>query len=352
MPIPTPTTPSLSRRSLITGALGGAALLALPAGRAGAAGDPTALIVARLNEIRVSQGLAPLHLDPRLGEVSAAWSARMAGGVGLAHNPDHRGQYGWPTERAGEVVGFARTPAASPDQMAMTIVDAWMQSSGHRAAILGGAWTDMGVGVAQSPEGRLYATANFIATALPAAAAEALALSGELIPDGGADRIVLARTDLPADALAGSPLTGGRSPLLLVRPGQPLPDVITAEIGRISRPGTIAYLLGGGLHSGAEQQVQAVGAITARLTGGSRYETAAMAAAEAARAITTPWRVHLIRADAWADAVSVAGQAAYHAAPLLMLDHDGVPDSTRWFLDTVPGADRVVTGGGVTDTVV
>src|SRR5690606_1890092 len=101
--------------------------------------------------------------DDRLAAVAAGWSARMAGGVGLAHNPDHRAQYGWPTARASEVVAYVRDGASSLEQLASAILGLWMASPPHRATLLGDSWTDIGVGCAWSDDGRLYATANVIA---------------------------------------------------------------------------------------------------------------------------------------------------------------------------------------------
>ncbi|HUG84801.1 MAG TPA: CAP domain-containing protein, partial [Euzebya sp.] len=172
----------------------------------------------------------------RLATLAASWSARMAGGAGLSHNPDHRGEYGWPTAGAGEIVAYSRDASASADQLATTIVDGWMGSSGHRACVLDDGWTDMGVGCAWGADGRLYATVNMIRTELPAAAAEALALSTELIAGAGAPRMAITRCDLAADALAASALLGGQSPLLLARPGQALPPSVVAEISRAATP--------------------------------------------------------------------------------------------------------------------
>ncbi|HUG84800.1 MAG TPA: cell wall-binding repeat-containing protein [Euzebya sp.] len=103
-----------------------------------------------------------------------------------------------------------------------------------------------------------------------------------------------------------------------------------------------------------DDQVRATGAIPVRLAGASRYDTAALVANEAARVRQAPQRVHLVHADAWADAVTVGGQAATHATSVLLVDRDRVPQPTRQFLQANPQAERIVVGGssGISDAVV
>lgn len=347
-------TPRLSRRAVLGGSAAGAALLALRPGRALASGDVTGTIVARINQLRAERGLAALPVDGHLSTVAAGWSAHMAGRGGLSHNPDHREQYGWPTDDASEVIGYAGATGAALEELALRVVQAWMGSGGHQAIIMDAGWTDIGVGWATGGDGRVYATANVIRAELPGPAAEGLALSQELIPAAGAPRVVLVRADLAADALVASSLLDGASPLLLVRPGGGLPASVIAEISRVATGQTRVHLVGGGLPAAVEEQVRATGAQPVRLAGPSRYDTAAVVAAEAARVRQAPSRIHLVRADQWADAVSVAGQAAQQAAPVLLVDRDGVPGPTQRVLDAHPGADRVVVGGsgGISDAVV
>lgn len=346
--------PRLSRRAVLGAAAAGVTLLTLRPTPSRASGDVAATIVARINQLRTERGLHALPVDGHLATVAAGWSARMAGGAGLAHNPDHRGQYGWATEDAREVVGYASASGASVEELALRVVQVWMGSGGHRGIILGAGWTDLGVGCVRAADGRLYATANVIRAELPAAAAEGLALSQELIPGAGAPRIVLASTDAPADALAAAVLLDATSPMLLARPGMALPAALVAEISRAATAQTAVYLVGDGLPVAVEEQVRATGAQPVRLAGSSRYDTAAAVAAESARVRWVPTRLHLVRADQWADAVSVAAQAARQAAPILLVDRDGVSAATQQVLDANPGAERVVVGGqsGIADAVV
>ncbi len=328
--------------------------MALPAGRARAADQLGVTILSRINEHRQAHGLPALPEDPHLSTVSEAWSRRLAAQGSLSHNPDVQVQYGWPVYDAGEVVGYARNSARDTTQLADRIVQLWMQSSSHRAMILGTGWTDLGVGWSLASNGGLYATVNAISADLPAAGAEALSLSQGFLPGASAPRVVISRSDVPVDGLAGAALADGSAPLLLTRPGRPLPAGIIAEISRVGTPTTRVYLIGAGIDQVVDQQVRDTGALPIRLGGGSRYETAAMVATEVAAVRRDIVRFHIIRADAWADAVSIAGQSAHHGHPILMVDRDGVPAVTRAVLDAYPTADRLVIGGSgaVSDAVV
>lgn len=98
----------------------------------------------------------------------------------------------------------------------------------------------------------------------------------EPIEDRLAQAVVLARGDMFPDALAGGPLAAQvQGPLLLTRPTQLLPGVMT-EIQRVLAPGGTVYLLGGtgAISSGVQAELQAAGYVTQRLAGATRYETA------------------------------------------------------------------------------
>jgi putative cell wall-binding protein len=345
----------LSRRAALTGLLAAGTVMALPAARAHASSDSIAGVLRdRINHHRQQHGLAPLPEDHHLSTVSTGWSAHMAAAGGLSHNPDRDAQYGWSVERSGEIVAYVGDSRLTPDQMAHRIVENWMASSDHRAVILGSSWTDLGVGWWMSSGGRLYATANTIRAELPASAAEALSLSVSTLPGASAPRMVIARSDVAVDALAGASLAGGDSPLLLARSNQPLAGCLLAEISRVATPQTLVYLVGGAIHPLAEQQVRETGAIPVRLAGSTRFETAALVAHETVAVRRETLRFHLVGADAWADAVAIAGQSAYHAHPILLLERDGVPPATQGLLNAFPQAERLVIGGPntVSDAVV
>ncbi|WP_370327778.1 cell wall-binding repeat-containing protein [Euzebya sp.] len=343
---PAPTAPTLSRRTALTGLLAGGLALALPGRRAAAAADGVAaVLLSRIDDERRRHGLPPLPEDPQLSAVAHAWSGRMAGGVGLRHNPDAEAQYGWPVDRAGEVVAYAANPVRSAEELAAEIVGSWMASSGHRAIILGSGWTDIGVGWGLGAGGRLYATANVITAPLPAAAREAVTVSQELIGAGSAPRVVITRGDDPVDALAGSALAGADCPILFTRAGRPLGDLVLGEVARAAAPGGQVHLLGGALPGEVADQVRGLGLTAVPVAGGSRYATAAAVAREVVRSRQRPGRAYLVRADAWADAVSIAGPAALAGAPVLLVDRDHVPHETAAALADLGDVERIVVGG-------
>ena len=78
----------------------------------------------------------------------------------LGHNPSYASQIpsGW--TRASENVAWT-TARGSAKKLAKRIVRAWLDSPGHRANILGSAYTKTGVGVARSSKHGWYFTQNF-----------------------------------------------------------------------------------------------------------------------------------------------------------------------------------------------
>jgi uncharacterized protein YkwD len=108
-----------------------------------------------LNEQRAARGLAGLALNSRLTEASDAYSERMVregffahdtpDGVGLVDRLVGAGYLGSADDwLAGENIGWGEGRLATPRAM----MDAWMDSPGHRANILEPRFREVGVGVA------------------------------------------------------------------------------------------------------------------------------------------------------------------------------------------------------------
>lgn len=114
-------------------AFGAALLPALPAHSA----TGGATVYALVNEARFANGQAGLLRNGALDDVAAAWANQLAAAGTLSHNPSYSTQIpgGW--VRAGENVAQGQ-----PSEAAMH--NAWMNSSGHRANILGD-YTDIGI---------------------------------------------------------------------------------------------------------------------------------------------------------------------------------------------------------------
>ena len=103
-------------------------------------------VIRLVNEIRVRNGLKPLTYDWELGRVARIKSQDMKDNRYFAHNSPVYGtpfqmmkNFGISYRSAGENIakGYA-TPQA--------VVNAWMNSSGHRANILNANYTHIGVG--------------------------------------------------------------------------------------------------------------------------------------------------------------------------------------------------------------
>ncbi|WP_254768945.1 CAP domain-containing protein [Salinilacihabitans rarus] len=139
---------------------------------------------AEVNERRAEHGLDPIEWDGTVASVSRAHSADMHERGYFAHvNPDGEGPYDRFTE-VGDYCGvygenIAKTwvdasvqqPGANgtveyltAEGVAEGVVDQWMNSTSHRAAILEAdvdGWDRGGVGVYVAEDGTVYATHNF-----------------------------------------------------------------------------------------------------------------------------------------------------------------------------------------------
>ncbi|MFT4052702.1 MAG: CAP domain-containing protein [Microbacterium sp.] len=106
------------------------------------------------NDLRIAEGLEPLELNESMTTVAQNWSESQAASKSMSHNPNYSSQIpsGW--TKAGENVAYGYQPS--------TVVDAWADSSGHLANILGD-YTDIGIGLAKSSDGVYYYTQVFAA---------------------------------------------------------------------------------------------------------------------------------------------------------------------------------------------
>ncbi|SDK17439.1 CAP domain-containing protein [Sediminibacillus albus] len=103
-------------------------------------------VVELTNDERSKQGLAPLQIDTELSKVAREKSADMARNGYFSHNSPTYGspfdmmkQFGISYNTAGENIAKGqRTPEE--------VVNAWMNSEGHRENILNGNFTHIGVG--------------------------------------------------------------------------------------------------------------------------------------------------------------------------------------------------------------
>ena len=136
----------------------GAVLLPTAATSASAAPADIDRILVDTNAARAEAGLAPLVLNPAVSAVAQKWAEKLATLGTLQHNPDYSTQIpaGW--YMAAENVAANLRPD--------TVVNAWMNSDGHRRNILA-AYTDIGIGYFADSEGQRWFVQNFAAYPAP-----------------------------------------------------------------------------------------------------------------------------------------------------------------------------------------
>ncbi len=121
---------------------------------AAAAADPTAeaAVLALVNEARADAGCGALTADPALAAVARAHSADMRDRDYFSHtSPEGLSPFDR-AEQAG--VGYSRAENIAFGQSdAAAVMEAWLESPGHRQNILDCELTTLGVGVAEGPGG-------------------------------------------------------------------------------------------------------------------------------------------------------------------------------------------------------
>ncbi len=160
-------------------------------------------------------------------------------------------------------------------------------------------------------------------------------------------RVVLARVDSFADALAGTPLTG-EAPLLYTATDA-LDPRTAHEIDRLMPTGGEVVVLGGGAAVADDvlADLTARGHQTTRIAGASRIGTAL---AIADHVIGSGDRVLVARADgegtaAWADSVAAGGYAAMSGTPVLLTPGAALPAEVSAWLASRGVRQTVVIGG-------
>ena len=116
-------------------------------------------VLNKVNELRSSLGLQPVTRYQELDSVAQDWSEQQAAANNMSHRPDFTSAYpeGWTT--GSENVAW-RT--AGGDTGAL-IFDQWLNSPGHYKNMTDPNVNSIGIGFAQTSDGRWYATQNFAA---------------------------------------------------------------------------------------------------------------------------------------------------------------------------------------------
>lgn len=167
-----------------------------------------------------------------------------------------------------------------------------------------------------------------------------------------ADRVVIARSDLAADALAAASYADGRSPILLSR-STALPEAVANEIERLGA--TEVVLLGGtdALSTAVAKTAEDIDGVQTvmRIAGDDRYGTARRLAEETLDHTIDTEHVFVVNGEAsgtgagWVDAAAVAGLAAFLGDPILLVTDQGVPSDTAAALETLRPSRITIVGG-------
>ena len=116
-------------------------------------------VLNKVNELRSGLGLQPVTRYQELDAVAQDWSEQQAAANNMSHRPDFTSVYpkGWTT--GSENVAW-RT--AGGDTGAL-IFEQWLNSPGHYKNMTDPDVNSIGIGFAQTSDGRWYATQNFAA---------------------------------------------------------------------------------------------------------------------------------------------------------------------------------------------
>ena len=116
-------------------------------------------VLNKVNELRSSKGLQPVTRYQELDAVAQDWSEQQAAANNMSHRPDFTSVYpkGWTT--GSENVAW-RT--AGGDTGAL-IFEQWRTSPGHYKNMTDPDVNSIGIGFAQTSDGKWYATQNFAA---------------------------------------------------------------------------------------------------------------------------------------------------------------------------------------------
>ena len=172
----------------------------------------------------------------------------------------------------------------------------------------------------------------------------AVAISQASFPtDGSADAVVLARADVPFDALAATPLAADKNGPLLLTQSTELHPAALAEIQRVLPAGGTVWITGGesALSAGVAEALTEAGFVVARLSGPSRVETALAVADE----IGDPAAVLVASAESFADALSAGAAAAAADGLVVLTGTDALHPAVQAYLAGLTGVEVHAVGG-------
>ncbi|MEA3075175.1 MAG: hypothetical protein QOF60_83 [Actinomycetota bacterium] len=175
-------------------ALAALSLLGLESAHAAEAVDTGAAaddFVARINDLRASQGLSQLVVDPALVSIAADWTQHMAATNTLSHRPNLADVAPGDWTKLGENVGYGGAVA--------TLHAAFVGSPGHYANLVNPGYQYIGVSVVMSGS-TMWVTENFMAASRPGVTAASASSGG-----GNAASLASAPAVAPVAAKAPAP---------------------------------------------------------------------------------------------------------------------------------------------------
>jgi hypothetical protein len=147
---------TITKSALALGVLGLALYLGPYTVRAQGTLDESARVLLLVNQRRAAEGVAPLQSSAALAKAAQAWAKSMAATSYLSHKgidgstpADRIAAAGYRGAGVGENLARGFNTATA-------VVDAWMNSAGHRANILKPDFTDAGVGMAVGRAGTYW----------------------------------------------------------------------------------------------------------------------------------------------------------------------------------------------------
>ena len=136
-----------------------AAAAAVPAQVSAEGAQYANTVLNKVNELRSSLGLQPVTRYQELDAVAQDWSEQQAAANNMSHRPDFTSAYpsGWTT--GSENVAWRTAGGDTGAQ----IFNQWLNSPGHYKNMTDPNVNSIGIGFAQTSDGKWYATQNFAA---------------------------------------------------------------------------------------------------------------------------------------------------------------------------------------------
>lgn len=305
------------------------------------------------NDLRYDEELTPLAHSSELASVAQTWTEQMAADDELAHNPSLASDVG-SFQRLGENVGYTTT---SVGDHVDRLMNAFLDSPGHRANKLSDKWSQVGIGAVRDGNTtwvtfvfRNDDIANYTdGRQTRHAGTDRYATAARIAEDtvGTADRALLARGDDVADALAATPVAGSwDAPVLLTRT-----DTVPAEtLSALDRLDVDQVTIAGGeraISNDVADTLRAAGYAVDRIAGDDRYATAADLATAA-----DPDVVYLAGGGqpdpnrGWPDALSAGAAAAANDDEAVLLTRSNrLPSATAEALAAIDPSKVIIVGG-------